>query len=109
MQDPIKGLQKVNRREMKRRKAAYKAQSEREVDSIYVASQWKLTRMRFKRNRLAVVGFVTLCIIYFIALFANFLAPYGKQDYNANITNMAPPRHALDRRGRLLLLPSLRV
>ena len=106
MQDPIKGLQKVNRREMKRRKAAYKAQSEREVDSIYVASQWKLTRMRFKRNRLAVVGFVTLCIIYFIALFANFLAPYGKQDYNANITNMAPHgMHWIDEEGSFSFRP----
>ena len=100
MQNDINGLQKVNRREMKRRKAAYKAQSEREVDSIYVASQWKLTVMRFKRNKLACVGFVLLCLIYFIALFANFLAPYGKQDYNAKITNMAPKgMHWIDENG----------
>lgn len=100
MQNDINGLQKVNRREMKRRKAAYKAQSEREVDSIYVASQWKLTVMRFKRNKLACVGFVLLCLIYFIALFANFLAPYGKQDYNSKITNMAPRgMHWIDENG----------
>lgn len=100
MQNDINGLQKVNRREMKRRKAAYKAQSEREADSIYVASQWKLTVMRFKRNKLACVGFVLLCLIYFIALFANFLAPYGKQDYNAKITNMAPKgMHWIDENG----------
>lgn len=100
MQNDINGLQKVNRREMKRRKAAYKAQSEREVDSIYVASQWKLTVMRFKRNKLACVGFVLLCLIYFIALFANFLAPYGKQDYNSKITNMAPKgMHWIDENG----------
>lgn len=100
MQNDINGLQKVNRREMKRRRAAYKAQSEREVDSIYVASQWKLTVMRFKRNKLACVGFVLLCLIYFIALFANFLAPYGKQDYNAKITNMAPKgMHWIDENG----------
>lgn len=100
MQNDINGLQKVNRREMKRRRAAYKAQSEREVDSIYVASQWKLTVMRFKRNKLACVGFVLLCLIYFIALFANFLAPYGKQDYNSKITNMAPKgMHWIDENG----------
>ena len=90
LQNDIYGLQKVNRREMNRRKAAYKAQSEREVDEIYVASQFKLTVMRFKRNKLAVVGFIFLCLIYFIALFAGFLAPYGKQDYNQKITNMSP-------------------
>ena len=58
MHKDIEGLQKVDKREIKRRKAAYKAQAEREVDSIYVASQFKLTVMRFKRNRLAVFGFV---------------------------------------------------
>lgn len=100
MQNDINGLQKVNRREMKRRRAAYKAQSEREADSIYVASQWKLTVMRFKRNKLACVGFILLCIIYFIALFAGFLAPYGKQDYNPKITNMAPKgMHWIDENG----------
>ena len=62
MQDPIQGLQKVNRRELKRRKAALKAQSERKVGEIYVASQFKLTVMRFRRNKLARVGFVALCL-----------------------------------------------
>lgn len=108
MQDPIKGLQKVDKRELRRRKAAYKAQQEREktTDSIYVASQWKLTVMRFKRNRLAVIGFVLLCIIYFIALFANFLAPYGKQDYNQKITNMPPHgMHWIDEEGNFSMRP----
>lgn len=90
MQDPIQGLQKVNRRELKRRKAALKAQSERKVGEIYVASQFKLTVMRFRRNKLARVGFVALCLIYFIAIFANFLVPYGAQEYNPKITNMSP-------------------
>ena len=105
MQDPIRGLQKVNRREMGRRKAALKAQGEREKqhDTIYVASQAKLTRLRFMRNKLAVVGLVTLCVIYFIALFGDFLAPYGKQEYNQNITNMAPKGiHVVDENGHLM-------
>ncbi len=106
MHKDIEGLQKVDKREIKRRKAAYKAQAEREVDSIYVASQFKLTVMRFKRNRLAVFGFVLLCIIYFIALFANFLAPYDKQEYNAKITNMAPKgMHWVDSEGNFSWRP----
>ena len=106
MHKDIEGLQKVDKREIKRRKAAYKAQAEREVDSIYVASQFKLTVMRFKRNRLAVFGFVLLCIIYFIALFANFLAPYDKQEYNAKITNMAPKgMHWVDPEGNFSWRP----
>lgn len=106
MQDPIQGLQKVNRRELRRRKAAYKAQSERKAGEIYVASQFKLTVMRFKRNRLAVVGFVALCLIYFMAIFANFLAPYGSQDYNAKITNMSPKgMHWIDEEGNFSWRP----
>ncbi|MGI6239115.1 MAG: ABC transporter permease [Christensenellales bacterium] len=91
---------------MKRRKAAYKAQAERQVDSIYVASQFKLTRMRFVRNRLAVVGLVTLVIIYIIALFAGFIAPYGKQEYNPKVLNMQPMgMHFVDAEGNFSLRP----
>lgn len=108
MQDKLQGLQKVDRRELNRRRAAYKAQAEREkqTDAIYVASQWKLTVMRFKRNRLAMVGFVLLIIIYFIALFADFLAPYGKQEYNQFLANMPPKGiHFVDAEGRFSLRP----
>lgn len=106
MQNPLSGYQKVNKREMKRRKAAYKAQAARKVDTIYVASQFKLTRMRFVRNRLAIVGLVTLCVIYFIAIFAGFLSPYGKQDYNAKIANMKPMGiHFFDSEGNFSLRP----
>lgn len=106
MQDPIRGLQKVNRREMKRRQAAMKAQSERKVGEIYVASQFKLTVMRFKRNKLAVIGFIALCLIYFVAIFANFLVPYGSQEYNSKITNMSPKgMHWIDEEGNFSWRP----
>lgn len=106
MQEQIQGPQKVSRRELKRRKAAYKAQSRRGQEEYYVASQWKLTRQRFARNRLAVAGLVALCLIYFIALFADFLAPYGSQDYNQKITNMPPQgMHWFDAEGRFSFRP----
>ena len=106
MQNDINGLQKVNRRELKRRKAAFKAQSQRGAEEIYVASQLKLTVMRFRRNRLAVVGFIALCVIYFIAIFASFLAPYDKQDYNSKITNMSPKgMHWVDHEGNFSFRP----
>ena len=102
----MNGLQKVNRREMKRRKTAYKAQSERHVDDIYVASQFKLTVMRYKRNKLAVLGLILLIIIYICAAFADFIAPYGKQDYNSQITNMSPKgMHWVDEEGNFSLRP----
>ncbi len=100
MQNPLTGQHKIGRRELKQRKVAYKAQAARKLDTIYVASQFKLTRMRFVRNRLAVVGLVTLSIIYLIAIFAGFLSPYGKQEYNSKVANM-PPRgiHVIDAEG----------
>ena len=106
MHKDIQGLQKVNRREMKRREAALKAQSERQQDTVYVASQFKLTVRKFRRNRLAVVGLILLCVIYFIALFADFLAPYGKNTYNPSITNMAPKgMHWIDAEGNFSFRP----
>ncbi len=104
--EEMKGLQKVSRREMKRRRAAYKTQSERKVDEIYVASQFKLTVMRFKRNRLAVVGFIFLILIYLMAMFADFIAPYGKNEYNPSLTNMAPKgMHWIDSEGNFSFRP----
>ena len=40
-------------------------------------SLWQLALRRFKKNRLGVVGFWILAVMYFIALFAGFFAPYA--------------------------------
>jgi peptide/nickel transport system permease protein len=46
----------------------------------------QLAWRKLKRNHLAVLGGITLIVLYFIALFAPFLAPYtyGSQDPNAS-------------------------
>ena len=41
-------------------------------------SQWQLIRVRFARHRLALVGFQVLCVLYFVAVFAEFFAPTTK-------------------------------
>ena len=63
----------------------------KEVDeSFYYATQWQLIRVRFRRHRLAFISLILLSLLYFVTIFANFFAPYGKstrfEDYQ-----QAPP------------------
>lgn len=46
-------------------------------EKIYLASQWQLMWWKFKRHKLAVLAIWVLGILYFIAGFCEFIAPYG--------------------------------
>src|SRR5215210_9425137 len=59
---------------------------------IYVASQWKLVWWRFRKHRLAVVGTVIVLLIYLIALFAEFVAPFTPGAVDADYTYAPPQR-----------------
>ncbi len=41
-------------------------------------SQWQLIRLRFSKHRLAALSLYILIVLYFVALFAGFFAPYTK-------------------------------
>lgn len=47
-------------------------------ERVFVASQWRLMWLHFKRHRLAVGGLSVVLFLYAIALFHPFLAPYEK-------------------------------
>ncbi len=47
-------------------------------ERVYVASQWQLMFRHFRRHKLAVIGAVVVLIMYGIAIFHGFLAPYDK-------------------------------
>jgi peptide/nickel transport system permease protein len=65
--------------------------------SIAVASQWKLTWWRFRRNKLALVGAAVLVLIYASALFAPFLAPFSTEAYDPQYVYAPPQRlHLFD-------------
>jgi peptide/nickel transport system permease protein len=49
-----------------------------EEERLFVASQWSLMWLHFKRHRLAVAGGIVICLMYFMAIFHGFLAPYEK-------------------------------
>jgi len=59
-------------------------------ESILVASQWRLMWLRFKKHKLALVASVLIIIMYILALFADFFAPYRPDDSVADLT-FAPP------------------
>lgn len=47
-----------------------------EQERVYLASQWQLMWWKFRRHKLAVISGVIILVIYAMAAFAEFLAPY---------------------------------
>lgn len=64
----------------------------RDKDSAYLASQWKLMGLKLRKHKLARVSMVILLILYMGALFADFLAPYGLEDFSGLYKDSAPTR-----------------
>ena len=57
---------------------------------IYFASQWKLMRLRFSKNKLALLSLIALICLYACAIGAEFIAPYGSADIDDQHA-IAPP------------------
>ncbi len=53
-------------------------------------SQWTLMRRRFLENKLSVAGGIVLILMYLVALFAPFLAPYQYDALDSSSTYAAP-------------------
>lgn len=67
------------------------------ADGVAVARQWRLVWRAFLRHRLAVVGLVVMVIIYLVAIFAEFVAPYSANQFNADYPYAPPQRiHLID-------------
>ena len=56
-------------------------------EDYYLASQWTLMGRKLKKHRLARVSMLILGILYFGALFGNFLAPYGLEEFDGLYRN----------------------
>ncbi len=83
-------MQRVSKRELSLREKARRKQIDRQSEAYYVMSQWQLIKLRFSRNRLAVIGLYALGIIYLIAIFCEFLAPYDPNEVQAKRVNLSP-------------------
>ena len=71
----------------------------REDDAqIFVASQWQLIWWRFRKHKVAMGSAIVVILIYLVAIFAEFLAPFPKSAYEATYTFAPPQRlHLLQR------------
>ncbi len=66
-------------------------QVEAHQDRAGVANQWQLMWWKFRRHRLAMLGGIVTLLIYAVALFADFLAPFSTEAYSSSHT-YAPPQ-----------------
>ena len=73
---------------------------------LQVASQWQLIRWRFGQHKLAVISLIVISLFYFVAVFAEFVAPYDPYEFKAELT-LAPPQRIqfVDAEGRFHLQP----
>lgn len=60
-------------------------------EEVYLASQWQLVWRKFKSHKLAILGLFVLGLIYFCAIFAEFVAPYDPHVFDSRYIN-APPQ-----------------
>lgn len=58
---------------------------------VEVATQWQLMWWKFRKHRLAMISMVIVAVYYFVAIFAEFFAPYEKTQYLADYV-YAPPQ-----------------
>ena len=61
-------------------------------EDYYLASQWTLMGRKLKGHKLARISMLILGILYFGALFGNFIAPYGLEEFDGLYRNSAPTK-----------------
>jgi peptide/nickel transport system permease protein len=67
---------------------------------IEYASQWTLMWHRFRKHKLAVAGMLVVLLMYLLAIFAEFFAPFDPEEPNSALT-LHPPQmiHLFDENG----------
>lgn len=74
--------------------------------SYAAASEWQLMWYKFSRHRLAVICGVIVLLLYVVAAFVEFVAPYDPEAQNAASAYQAPTRvHFFDAEGRFHFQP----
>lgn len=76
-----------------------KNQIEKEAQ-VYVAPQWKLVWWKFRKHKLALISGIVILLIYLVALFVEFLAPFSAEQTNSKYLYAPPqPLHFVDEQG----------
>ena len=61
-----------------------------EQERIYLASQWKLMALKFRRHRIAVLSAVVLALMYLAVIGVEFLSPYHQDTRNVQHIYVPP-------------------
>ena len=81
--------------------ALFKKKTARD-ESYYLASQWQLMWRKLQKHKLARFSLILLIILYIGALFADFFAPYGLEEFSSLYKNTAPTKvYWIDEEGSL--------
>ena len=70
--------------------AAKREKAQKKGDKYYYASQWSLMMRKFRRHKLAMASTILLLIFYLAAIFGNFIAPQGTEQYDGGYVNCGP-------------------
>ena len=68
------------------------AKNKKTKEDYYLASQWTLMARKLRKHKLAQVSLIILLVLYLGALFADFLAPYGLDEFDGLYRNSAPTK-----------------
>ena len=75
---------------LKKEKNASGSPETKKQDKYYYASQWSLMARKFRKHKLAMVSTIILVIFYLTAIFGNFVAPQGTEQYDGKYVNCPP-------------------
>lgn len=70
--------------------AEMRTKEQKKQDKYYYASQWSLMMRKFRKHKLAMASTILLLIFYIIAIFGNFVAPQGTEQYDGGYVNCGP-------------------
>ena len=90
---------------MKRNKnqtAPNEARGKKASEKYYYASQWRLMGRKFSRHKLAMASTIVLAVFYLTAIFGNFIAPQGTEQYDGKYVNCAPTKVHWFHEGKLI-------
>ena len=71
-------------------------------EKYYLASQWQLMGRKLVKHKLAMISFVILGLLYFGAIFAQFLSPMGLEDYSGAYSDAPPTKIHCFEEGRFV-------
>jgi len=77
-----------------------------EEERVFTASQWQLIWWRFRKHKMALVSSILLILLYVVAIFSEFIAPYDPNVYLEQYVYAPPQRpRFIDAEGNFHLRP----